>query len=95
LTVSPPGITSCPQNSDGSWTCTMTLSLTQGSQGTLPWSSSSDLPGVTFNPPNGTLVAGQPIQVSINIPSNDCSKGNMYFAGPHSNTVDVTWTCGS
>jgi len=94
LTVSPPGITNCPQNSDGSWTCTWTLSLAQGSQGSLPWSSSSDLPGVTFKPQGGTLMPGQPVQVSVNIPSSDCKNGNIYFAGQNSNTVDVTWTCG-
>jgi hypothetical protein len=94
LTVNPPGITSCPQNTDRSWTCTITLSLAQGSQGTLPWSSYSDLSGVTFSPAKGTLTPDKPIQVSINIPYNDCKNGNMYFAGQNSNTVDVTWTCG-
>jgi hypothetical protein len=94
LTVNPPGVSGCPQNSDGSWTCTLTLSLTQGSQGTLPWTSSSDLPGVTFSPASGTLSPGQPVQVSINIPFKDCTKGNMFFAGQNSNTVTVTWTCG-
>jgi hypothetical protein len=72
----------------------MTLSLAQGSQGTLPWSSYSDLPGVTFSPAKGTLTPDKPKQVSINIPYNDCKNGHMYFAGQNSNTVDVTWTCG-
>ncbi len=87
----------CPANTSGGWTCTDTLSLVSGSQGQLAWTSSasSNLPGVGFNPPSGTLSVGQSTPVTITVPSSDCTNGTFYFAGTGGNTAPVTWTCSS
>jgi hypothetical protein len=94
LQSSPSGASTCPQNSDGSFSCTVTLSLANGSQGDLNWSASSSLNGVTFNPASGTLNAGGSSQsVAINIPSSDCTYGTFTFQGQNANSVTYTWNC--
>ena len=92
--------TSCTQNSDGSWTCSETLSLAQGSQGNLSWSASTNLSGVTFNPPSGTLLSSSPsVPVLINVPANDCTNGtdNDAFTfsgqGKGANSATASWSC--
>src|SRR5207248_2016601 len=96
LTVSPTSLTAgdsnCPQNSDGSWTCTTTVTA-KGSQGSLTWSvtSSSSL-GASFNPSSGTLPAGQSQAVKITIPSSGCTNGSFSFSGGTS-PVSVPWSC--
>jgi hypothetical protein len=93
LTVSAGG--TCPPDGNGNGICTDTLALASGSQGMLSWSASSDLAGVTFSPPDGTLSPGQSIQVTVTVPASDCSSGSghFYYAGNGGNTVTVTWTC--
>jgi hypothetical protein len=93
LTVTAGG--NCPPDSNGNGICTDTVALASGSQGMLNWSASSDLAGVTFSPPNGTLSPGQSIQVTVTVPASDCSSGSghFYYAGNGGNTVTVTWTC--
>ena len=94
-TITANGGGNCPPDSNGNYICTDTLALAQGSQGDLVWSSSSDLPGVTFSPPGGTLVPGQPQQVTVTIPKNECTTGHFFYAGQGSNTATVSWTCSS
>lgn len=95
LTVTAGG--NCPPDSNGNGICTDTVALASGSQGMLNWSASSDLAGVTFSPPNGTLSPGQSVQVTVTVPASDCSSGSghFYYAGNGGNTVTVTWTCTS
>ncbi len=85
----------CSPDSNGNGICTDTLALASGSQGDLNWSASSDLTGVTFNPPNGTLAPGQSVPVTVTVPASDCSSGSghFYYAGNGGNTATVTWTC--
>lgn len=99
-TTSPPygpGITTsslapsqCSTTNQG-WTCTETLSEDQHNSGNLPWSASTGMTGVTFNPISGTLSPGETIQVSIAIPLSDCSD-TFTFKGPL-DTAQVSWNC--
>ena len=87
----------CPPDDNGNFVCNDTLALAPGSQGDLNWSASagSDLPGVTFSPSNGTLSPGQPVQVTVTIPANDCPTGHYSYTavGDAANAVSVTWNC--
>jgi len=94
ITVSPSGTITCPQNSDGSWTCSITLGLASGSQGSLNWSSSTALSGANITPSSGTLSSsGSGTPVTINIPANDCTNSTFTFAGSNSNSINVQWQC--
>jgi len=78
----------------GSWTCKITVSLAPHSApGTLNWTASSNLGGVTFTPASGTISQGNPQQITISIPNYDCSPGTFNFAGQGSNTVNASWSC--
>ncbi len=87
----------CPPDDNGNFVCNDTLALAPGSQGDLNWSASagSDLPGATFSPSNGTLSPGQPVQVTVTIPANDCPTGHYSYTavGDAANAVSVTWNC--
>jgi hypothetical protein len=92
ITVNTP---TCPGDSTNGWTCTVTLSLTPGSQGQLNWSGSvpGNLPGATLSPSSGTLSAGQQTPITIYIPGNDCTNGTFTFTGSDGSTATVTWNC--
>jgi hypothetical protein len=82
----------CPWNGNG-WSCQVTLYLTQGSQGGLNWTSSSDISGVIFKPASGTLYPVQTVQLTITVPNMTCpANGNFYFQGTGANKIDVTVT---
>jgi hypothetical protein len=86
----------CPPDSNGNYICTDTVSESASSQGSLIWSASAsnNLPGVTFNPPNGTLDPNGSKKVTITVPANDCRNGSFnYSEQGTSNTAVVTWTC--
>lgn len=86
----------CPQNPDGSYTCTDTVSEPANAQGNLVWSASasSNLPGVTFSPQTGTLSPNQSTKVTITVPANDCTNGSFIYSEQGSNvTATVGWTC--
>ncbi len=75
--------------------CHVTLTNTGDvQQGNLYWSaSSSGVAGITFTPPSGILAPGASVQVTVNVPSNDCSRSaTLTFVGP-ANTVTVNWNC--
>jgi hypothetical protein len=96
LTV-PTSQSNCTTDNNGNLVCSDTLALALGSQGDLNWSASagSDLPGATFNPPNGTLAPGQPVQVTVAVPAGDCPTGHYSYTavGDAANAVSVTWNC--
>jgi serine/threonine protein kinase len=108
LAASPSNLSSvssqCP-GSAGSYTCTVTLSTSSGSQGNIQWSSSNTVqwcrgtcqPGsvITISPSSGTLNAGSTVQISISTQS--CSypgalNGSVIFSGP-ANTVTISYNC--
>ena len=78
----------------GGWVCSVTVTNTGDVQGDLNWSaSSSGAGGITFSPASGTLAAGASVQVTVNVPYNDCSAhATLTFVGP-ANTVNVSWNC--
>lgn len=98
----PPALTAaatpsnCPPDASGNYICTDTVSESASSQGTLIWSASAsnNLPGVTFNPPNGILGPNGSTKVTITVPANDCTSGSFnYSEQGTSNPAVVTWTC--
>lgn len=98
----PPALTAaatpsnCPQDASGNYICTDTVSESASSQGSLIWSASAsnNLPGVTFNPPNGILGPNGSTKVTITVPANDCTSGSFnYSEQGTSNPAVVTWTC--
>ncbi len=87
----------CPRSTNssaGGWVCSVTVTNTGDVQGDLNWSaSSSGAAGITFSPASGTLAAGEKVQVTVNVPSNDClAHATLSFVGP-TNTVNVAWIC--
>ncbi len=97
LAVSPTslsaGDSNCPQNSDGSWTCTVTM-MAQGAAGGLNWSENNAIPAL-FAPTEGQLLANQPQQVSINIPGTSCQNGTFTISAPASSngSTSFAWQC--
>ncbi len=98
LTISPSALSPNDCRSGAhSWTCSLTFSPAPGSQGELNWSANSDLPGVTFTPPSGTVAPGQSVQVIISIPN----MSPIVVVSPTSfdantnctSTSDEGWTC--
>ncbi|HET8853522.1 MAG TPA: hypothetical protein VFN02_13450, partial [Ktedonobacteraceae bacterium] len=84
----------CPLDSSNNvWTCTLTLTEDPSSQSDLNWSASTDLGGVTFNPPSGTLSPGKSAQETVTIPGSSCTKATFNFAVQGGSPVSVTWTC--
>ena len=95
LSVGPPGVNNCPYNS-GSYTCNVTVSIPSSSQGSVSWSASAsnNLPGVTFNPPSGTLsTANSQTPVTVTVPGSDCQDGSFMFSEKGGNQANVSWTC--
>jgi hypothetical protein len=83
----------CPHISNGSWTCTATITETSGPQD-VSWSATSGFGDVTFNPGNGTVSVGIPTNVSIFIPATDCQNSTFSFnftGGVPS--LSTSWTC--
>ncbi len=80
--------------SAGGWVCHVTVTNTGNVQGNLNWSaSSSGVAGITFTPASGTLAAGAPVQVTVNVPFNRCqTPTTLTFTGP-ANTVNIPWSC--
>lgn len=94
LRVSPAGFRAggnCTSGGGG-WTCMATVRETGSSQGSLNWSASSSLGGVSFSPSGGTLSPGESSMVTIFVPSGDCSYGIFTFTG-QMNTVSRVWSC--
>ncbi|MFL5667189.1 MAG: BACON domain-containing protein [Ktedonobacteraceae bacterium] len=80
--------------SNGCLVCTVTLAPSSDSQGILNWQASSrGISGITFSPSHGRLFPGQSVQVTISLPSTDCSdNASITFKGP-GNTVGLLWRC--
>ena len=80
----------CTFNQAGYWVCFETLST----QGNLNWTTaSSGLQGITFSPASGTLVAGQSMQVEVDVPRIPCeTPATLTFTGP-ANSINVAVTC--
>ena len=83
---------SCPQDSNGSWTCAIEVSSSQSNQSKLDWSVSSDLPGVTYSVSSGSLSPNQSTQTTITIPNNECTGGTFTFTF-QGNTIAAPWNC--
>jgi serine/threonine protein kinase len=96
----------CPYNSGSGWICTVALSTSSGTQGSMSWSSSNTVQAchgtcnsgsfITISPSSGTLNAGGTVQVSISAPSCYPGRlnGSVIFSGP-SNTVTIPFHCDS
>lgn len=87
LTVSPTSLTNCRQ-------CTVTVS-NQSPNRSLTWFAvSHGIPGVTVNPPGGTLQRKGQVAVTITLPSNTTCPANdtITFSGS-GNSVNVSWSC--
>jgi Viral BACON domain len=84
----------CTFNQVGYWACFETLSSGQSSQINLNWTAaSSGFQGITFSPASGTIVAGQSMQVEIDVPRIPCeTAATLTFTGP-ANSVNVSVTC--
>lgn len=75
------------------WSCTVQVMETSDSQGTLTWSGSSNMSGVSFRALSNTLSPGQSVSVAISkIPC--VTSGTFTFSGG-ANPVPVSWSCGS
>jgi hypothetical protein len=86
LSVDPPSLdqNSCTSQSNGSYQCTVTLSVDQGS---AQWTASSDV-GATFNPSSDTVNSnGETVTITTS-----CNSGTFSFKGP-GNTATVSWSC--
>ena len=94
LAVSPAGFRAggnCTSGGGG-WTCMATVREMGSAQGSLNWSASSSLGGVSFTPSGGTLSPGESGTVTIFVPKSDCSYGIFTFVG-QTNTVRRMWSC--
>jgi hypothetical protein len=87
-----PTSSSCSQNSDGTYTCDVTVGET--SPGNLNWFAPTGIggTGVSFNPPNGQLTTSQ-TQQAVVISSIPCSNASFTFTDQNNNTATVTWSC--
>lgn len=97
-TLPPPTLTVTPNslspsncsNTGGGWTCTVTLSVNQGS---VNWfASSTSASGINISPSIGTVSAGQPVPVTIVIVASCPFSATITFGGG-ANPVDVPWNC--
>jgi hypothetical protein len=82
----------CSQNSDGTYSCNVTVGET--SSGNLNWSAPTALggTGVSFNPPGGQLTANQN-QQSVVISPIPCGNTSFTFTDQYNNTATVMWSC--
>lgn len=87
LAVSPTNLTNCRQ-------CTVTVS-NQSPNRSLTWFAiSRGVPGVTVNPPGGTLQRKGQVSVTITLPSNiTCPATDTITFFGSGNSVNVTWSC--
>lgn len=80
----------------GGWQCTVTVGEDSNSQGGVAWStSSSGIPGITFNPSNGSIFSPSagPQTVTVFIPNTTCpASASLIFSSP-GNTVTIPWSC--
>lgn len=88
------GQTSCPQNSDASWTCTATVTETAGLQ-SVNWSvTDSSFSDVIFTPLKGSISVDNPNKVSITIPATDCQNSTFTFKFTGGvNSIAELWNC--
>jgi len=93
ITVAPQNIdptsSNCSQNSDGTYTCTVTVGET--SPGNLNWSAPTGT-SVSFNPPSGQLTTSQ-TQQSVVVSSIPCSNISFTFSDQNKNTATAAWSC--
>ena len=77
----------------GSWQCTVQLTETSISDGSIGWNASSDMGNaVTFSPSQGTLSPGH--SVTITIGAIPCQNGAFLFgSSASSNDVVSQWAC--
>jgi hypothetical protein len=98
ITVTPtnidPTLSNCTLNSNGTYTCTVTVGET--SPGNLNWFSFVGIggTGTSINPSSGTLTASNP-QQQVTISSIPCGSDSFTFTDQNNNMVTVQWSCGS
>jgi hypothetical protein len=96
ITVTPQNIdptsSNCSQNSDGTYSCTVTVGET--SPGELSWFATVSIggTGTSINPQKGQLTASQ-TQQTLKISSIPCQKGSFSFIDQNKNTANISWSC--
>jgi hypothetical protein len=93
--IGPPGdATGCHVNrQQNGYICTVVVSETANSQGSLQWKGRARFASdFVINPNHGTLSPGQQVTVTI-IPAICGGNFPLYFIGPQ-NTVKLIFTCG-
>lgn len=79
---------------NGCFSCVVTLSVAQNSQGSLQWSASSTgISGIIFTPSSGTLTGGQTVQVTVSVPNTTCPANATFIFSGQATSVSVPWTC--
>jgi hypothetical protein len=86
------GHSQCKQVSDA-WQCTLKLTETAISDGSVSWNASSDIGNsVAFAPAHGVLKPGD--SVTITVSSIPCQNGAFIFHSPGTSDVSVSqWAC--
>ena len=87
-----PTSSSCSQNSDGTYTCAVTLS--ESTPGNLNWFAPAGTGSttITFSPASGQLTPAQTSQ-QVTIASIPCASNSFTFADQNNNTATVNWSC--
>jgi hypothetical protein len=87
---------SCTHNSDGSWTCPVTISLGQYNFGSLHWTATAGggtISGVAFNPSSGDLTSGQSSIVTVTVPAASCPASAVFYFNYNQISSSVNWSC--
>ncbi len=94
LSVAPASLnaTNCSSNGNGSYLCSVVLSLGSAAAGSQNWYTYSIGVGTNFKPSNGTITPGQNITIKITVFDNCTKPGTFVFVGPKTN-VTSNWNC--
>lgn len=96
LTVSPVLLTPTSAGCNGSTStpqCTVMVSETAASVGSMTWTASSDMSdGVVFSPATSTLTPGSSVHVTIS--ALPCQNGSLTFSGSrNARPITIKWQC--
>ena len=87
-----PTSSSCSQNSDGTYTCTVTVS--ESTPGNLNWFAPTGIGGtnISFSPSSGQLSTSQ-LSQQVTIASIPCAGNSFTFTDQNNNTATINWSC--